>query len=74
MRPRGLGGTPIKKNHPKRRKLRFYPPCISYPRPLVKNWWSYEQFNMKAFLSRGEHLLDPIVHRNSGARLAKFRF
>jgi hypothetical protein len=35
MRPGGLGGTPIKKNHPKRRKLRFYPPCISYPRPLV---------------------------------------
>jgi hypothetical protein len=35
VRPGGLGGTPIKKNHPKRRKLRFYPPCISYPRPLV---------------------------------------
>jgi hypothetical protein len=35
IRPRGLGGTPIKKNHPKRRKLRFYPPYISYPRPLV---------------------------------------
>jgi hypothetical protein len=37
IRPRGLGGTPIKKNHPKRRKLRFYPPCISYPRPLVQS-------------------------------------
>jgi hypothetical protein len=37
IRPGGLGGTPIKKNHPKRRKLRFYPPCISYPRPLVIN-------------------------------------
>jgi hypothetical protein len=37
VRPRGLGGTPIKKNHPKRRKLRFYPPCISYPRPLVES-------------------------------------
>jgi hypothetical protein len=35
IRPGGLGGTPIKKNHPKRRKLRFYPLCISYPRPLV---------------------------------------
>jgi hypothetical protein len=35
IRPGGLGGTPIKKNHPKRKKLRFYPLCISYPQPLV---------------------------------------
>jgi hypothetical protein len=26
IRPRGLGGTPIKKNYPKRKKLCFYPP------------------------------------------------
>jgi hypothetical protein len=34
IRPRGLGGTPIKKIYPKRRKLPFYPPEISYLRPL----------------------------------------
>jgi hypothetical protein len=34
IRPGGLGGTPIKKNHPKRKKLCFYPPEISYLRPL----------------------------------------
>jgi hypothetical protein len=37
IRPKGLGNTPIKKNHPKRKKLRFYPPCIFYPRPLVES-------------------------------------
>jgi hypothetical protein len=34
IKPRGSGGTPIKKNYPKRRKLCFYPPEISYLRPL----------------------------------------
>jgi hypothetical protein len=28
IRPRGLGGTPIKKNYPERKRLRFYPPEI----------------------------------------------
>jgi hypothetical protein len=34
IRPSGSGRTPIKKNHPKKRKLYFYPPEISYLRPL----------------------------------------
>jgi hypothetical protein len=34
IRPRGLGETLIKKNYSKKRKLRFYPPEISYLRPL----------------------------------------
>jgi hypothetical protein len=35
IRPRGLVRTYIKKNHPKKRKLCFYPPEISYLQPYV---------------------------------------
>jgi hypothetical protein len=69
IRPRGLGGTPIKTNHPKRRKLCFYPPEISYLRPLyyylvrlAPSWHCWHLFGRRISTNRANQKSENCWH------------